>query len=276
MSVRVRRFDIGKDSKLEAINRFLLEEGIRSADVLHVQVNPLGPDRTELVLVIEDSSAPRVILTFPTDGQGGVAPGSQIIITFSEPIQALASGDVEVFNITTNTLVPISEYTIDNSDVGLTRGIVRINDTGPDSAPLADYLQDGNVFRVTLKTTIKDLNGNTMEEPYDLIFTSSLSQATLDFDGDNVAAGSFSNVSLNQWEATITPARVTLSDTSLFSLTLRDDLAESVVGFEPRIQRTGASFKIVLEHVSKLLTPEPTAVLPTGLSVEWGIINGLG
>jgi hypothetical protein len=155
MSVKVRRFDIGKDSTLSAINKFLLEQGVRSADVLHIQTNPLGPDRTELILIIEDSSAPRVILTFPSDGQAGVAPGSQIIVTFSEPIQALASGDVEIFNITTNTTVPSSEYTIDNTDVGLSRGIVRINDTGPDSAPLANYLQDGNVFRVTLQTTIK-------------------------------------------------------------------------------------------------------------------------
>jgi hypothetical protein len=276
MAVRVRRFDIGKDSSLEAINRFLLEEGVRSADVLHVDINPLGPDRTQIILVIEDSRAPRIILTFPTDGQAGVGPGSTVIATFSEPIQALASGDIEIFNITTNTLVPSTEYTINNTDVGLNRGIVRIEDTGPDTAVDANYLQDGNTFRVTFKTSIKDLDGNTMEEPFDLIFTSSLSQSSLDFDGDNVGAGSFTNPSLNQWEAIVTPARITISDTTLFQLTLRDDLGESLAGFTPHIDRTGASFTIRLEHDNKLLTPEPTAVLPTGLSIEWLAINGLG
>jgi len=269
MAIRIRRFTIGKGSNLDPINRFYLEEGIRSADVLHVNISELGRDRVEYVITYEDSTAPRVIATFPTDGQRGVAPGTTVLAIFSESIQSLTSADIEIFNITDMVTVPSIDYTIDSSLAGERRGVIQIIDSG-------GYLLNQKTYRITFKTSIQDLAGNNMEEPFDLIFTASTSLADLDFDGSNVGAPSFANPSLNRWEVIVTPARLTITDDTVFQLTMRADTGDETAGFNPKIERTGASFKIVLEHDFVNQVPEPTAVLPTGLSVEWLAANGLG
>ena len=269
MAVRIRRFTIGKGSNLDPINRFYLEDGIRSADVLHVNISELGRDRVEYVITYEDSSSPRIIATFPTDGQRGVAPGTTVLAIFSESIQALSSGDIEIFNITDMVTVPSIDYTIDNSLVGERRGVVQIIDSG-------GYLLNQKTYRITFKTSIQDVSGNNMEEPYDLIFTASTSLAELDFDGDSILAPAFANPSLNRWDVIITPARLSITDDTVFQLTMRADAGDETAGFNPKVERTGASFKIVLEHDFVNQMPEPTAVLPTGLSVDWLAANGLG
>lgn len=275
MPVRVRRFAIGKGSDLDPINRFYREEGVRDVDVLHVQMSNLGKDRVEYVVTYVDSGAPRVIATFPLEGQRGVAPGSTLLFVFSEPIQPLVSSDLEIRNLTTSTVVPPSEFTIVNTDVGLDRGQLRIEDPSGGTGP--NYLLNNNTYQVTLKTTIQDLDGNTMEEAFILVFTASTSLADLEFDGDRVAAGALTPTILNEWEVTVTPSRLSLDADSQIHLSLRDDTGgDDLAGFTPSSQRTGASFKIILEHDNKLLVPEPTAVLPTGIQVEWTVINGLG
>lgn len=268
MAVRVDRFEIGKGTSLKELNRFLLERGVRSADVLNVQVNPLGPDKTEYLVMREDSDRPRVVSTIPLDGQFGIGPGTTVLAIFSEPIQAVTSGDVEVFNVTDNVLIPAVSYTIDNSQVGESRGILRIEDSG-------GYQENGKIYRVTFKTTIQDLDGNTMEEPYDLIFTVSTSQATLDFDGGRVGAGSFANPTLNRWEVIVTPVRLTHTSATLLDLTFEHEDGGELAGFNLHAEKLGPSFRVVIEHDFKNQVPEPTGILPTGVQVHWKAVNGL-
>lgn len=269
MALQVRRFETGKGASLDAINRFLLEQGIREADVLKTNINHLGPDKTEYFILLRDSSAPFIVATFPTDGQTGVGPGTTILAIFSERIQAVGSGDIEVFNITDNVVVPAVDYTIDNTQVASqTRAVLRIEDSG-------DYQEDGKVYRVTFKTTIRDLAGNTMEEPFDLIFTVSTSQAALDFDAGIVPAAGFANPALNRWEAIVTPIRLTLTPATQVQLTFQGDSGEVIAGFHPHVEKLGASFRIAIDHDFTNQVPEPTAILPTGLGVQWTAIKGL-
>lgn len=268
MALQVRRFDLGKGSSLDAINRFLREEEIRRDDVLQVDINQLGKDRAEYLLLIRDSRAPFIVATLPADGETGVGPGTTIVAIFSEPIQPVASGDIEIFNITDNVLVPAVDYTINNAQVGQSRGILRIEDSG-------GYQLDGKVYRITFKTTIKDLDGNTMEEAVDVIFTVSTSQSALDFDGGIISAASFTNPSLNRWEVIVTPVRLTLTPSTLIELTIQGSSGEEIAGFNPHVEKLGASFRIAIDHDFVNQVPEPTGILPTGLGIQWLATKGL-
>jgi hypothetical protein len=268
MALSVRRFDLGKGSSLDAVNRFLREEEIRRDDVLQVNINQLGKDHAEYLLLIRDSRAPFIVATLPADGETGVGPGTTLVAIFSEPIQPVVSGDVEIFNITDNVLVSAVNYTIDNAQVGQSRGVLRIADTG-------GYQIDGKVYRVTYKTTIKDLDGNSMEEAVDVIFTVSVALSSLDFDGGIVSALSFTNPSLNRWEVLVTPVRLTLTPSTLIELTFQGNSGDELTSFTPHVEKLGASFRIVLEHDFKDQVPEPTGILPTGIGIQWLAVKGL-
>jgi hypothetical protein len=270
MPIRVERFPVGKDTTLERLNRFLLQKQIGENDIISIDIARRGQDSLEYVLTYFDGAAPRIITTFPTDGQGGIAPGTSIIVTFSEPVQAMTTADVVIVNINDNITVAGTEYTIDNTSAG--SGIIRINDPSGGTGPV--YLIDQKTWRFTFQTTIRDLDGNTMEQSYDLVFSTSTSQSELDFDGDN--AGGFSAEGLNQWATSVTPSRLSLIPTTNIQLTMQSALSEELAGLTPHVERTGSSFRIVLEHDNKLLSPEPTGVLPTGITVDWLAINGLG
>jgi hypothetical protein len=274
MAIRVAKFQIGKDRKLEDLNRFLSEQGLRSANILHVQVSQLGRDRVEYILTYEDNTNPFVVLTIPSDGDTTVGPGATITAIFSEPIQNISVTDIEIFNLTTSTVVPTSHYLVDNSDAAdIPRGIIRIQDAG---APSSQYLLDQNAYRITFKTTIKDLAGNNMEEAHDIIIAISRGLNAITLDGGRVSA--FTNPSLNRWEAIVTPVRISFGELTDLQLSMRGDEGSEFdafnVHYEPLVAPSG-SFRIVLEHGNRLITPEPTGILPSGMAIDWLAANGL-
>jgi hypothetical protein len=268
MAIRVRKFEIGKDRALDDVNRFLSNAGLRSADIIDTNLAS-QIDKTTLTIIYEDSSAPRVLQTIPSQGDPTVAPGTSVVVIFSEPIQNVTTADISIRNLTDAVDVSDTSYTIDNSEASANQGVIRILDT-------PGFLVDQKAFRITLLTSIQDLAGNNMEEPYDLVFGASVGAGALTFDGGQES--SFSNPSLNRWETSVTPTTVTFSAATLLQLTMQGPDGMDADGFnihyEPLVSPTG-TFRIVVEHGNHLSVPEPTAVLPTGFEVDWLAVNGL-
>lgn len=268
MAIQVRKFEIGKDRALDDVNRFLTNRGLRTADIIDVNIAS-QVDKTTLTIMFEDSSAPRVIQTIPSQGDPTVAPGTTVVVIFSEPIQNVTTADISIRNLTDAVDVPDTSYTIDNSEASANQGVIRILDT-------PGYLIDQKAFRITLEVTIQDLAGNNMEQPFDLVFGANVGAGALTFDGGRES--SFANPSLNRWETSVTPTTISFTTASNLQLTMLGPDGMDADGFnvhgEPLISPSG-SFRIVVEHGNHLSTPEPTAVLPTGFEVDWLAVNGL-
>ncbi len=165
MALKVQRFDIGKDTTVVPINRFLKRTGLRSSNIISTQVTKLGRDRSILVITYDDTTTPFVVTSFPGQGASNVATGTTLTFVFSEPIQPPISSDVTVYDVTADATVDSSDYTIDTSDVGdEDGGILRITDSG-------GYLAAGKIYRVTLLSTIRDEEGNRMAENFVLTFS---------------------------------------------------------------------------------------------------------
>lgn len=266
MAIRLRKFEIGKDRDLSDINRFLINQGLRVADIVDVSIAS-QIDKTTLTVMYEDSSAPRVSQTIPGQGSDSVAPGTSVVVIFSEPVQNLSTADITITNLTDATAVSDTLYTIDNAEAS--NGVVRILDT-------PGYLIDTKAFRITLETSIQDIAGNNLETAFDLVFGSSIGAGALTFDGGRES--SFSNPSLNRWATSVTPAKLSFSSSTSLELTMRGLDGSEYDGFnihyEPLVSPTG-TFRIVVEHGNRLVTPEPTGILPTGFEVDWVAINGL-
>jgi hypothetical protein len=268
MAIRVTKFPVGKGFSLDNLNRTLLDLGLRASNVLNASAVQLGTDQVDLVLTYDDTTAPFVVATIPSDGEQ-IAPGGEVIVIFSEPIQAVTVSDIEIFNITDSVTISTSLYAIDNSQAGDRKGVIRIQDTG-------GFLVDQKAYRYSLLTTIKDTSGNTMLEPYDLLITVSRSGAVLSFDGGRVS--SFTNPNLNRWEAQITPTRITLSELTNVQLTPNTSPDGDADGFNVHYERLispSGALRIVVEHGNRLILPEPTGILPSGYAVDYLMVNGL-
>jgi hypothetical protein len=268
MAIVVRKFAVGKDADLGPLNRFLTENGIKQANVLHVEVVQLGRDRAEYVLTYQDVTAPFLVMTIPADGDSQIGEGTTIVATFSEPLTLVTVDDIEITNVTDGTTVSTSDYTIDNTDVAAQRGTIRIIDSG-------SYITAGKAYRITFKTSITDLAGNPLSTTEDVLLGAATTFTDLTVDGGKVLAAGFANPSLNRWTATVTPTRLTFSDSTLLELAFRGGTDEEFDGFNVHAEQTGASFVVVIEHGNRLITPEPTGVLPTGARVDWTALNGL-
>jgi len=268
MAIVVRKFNVGKDADLGPLNRFLTENGIKQANVLHVDLIQLGRDRVEYVLTYQDITAPFLVMTVPADGDSQIGEGTTIVATFSEALTLVTVDDILITNVTDSVTVASSEYTIDNTDVAATRGTIRIIDSG-------GYLESGKAYRITFKTSITDLAGNPLTAVEDIIVGVATTFTDLTLDGGKVLAAGFANPSLNRWTATVTPTRLTFSDSSLLEIAFRGATDEEFDGFNVHTEQSGSSFVVVLEHGNRLITPEPTGILPTGLRIDWKATNGL-
>lgn len=266
MALKIQKFEIGKDRDLSDINRFLINRGLRVADIVDVSIAS-QIDKTTLTVMYEDSSAPRVTQTIPGQGAGSVAPGTSVVVIFSEPVQNLTTADITITNLTDSTSVSDTLYTIDNAEAS--NGVIRILD-------LPGYLIDTKAFRITLETSIQDIAGNNLENAFDLVFESSIGAGALTFDGGR--ASTFNNPTLNRWTTSVTPAKLSFSASTALELTMRgldgSDYDGFNIHYEPQVTPTG-TFRIVVEHGNHLVVPEPTGILPTGFEVDWVAINGL-
>jgi len=269
MAIVVRKFAVGKDADLGPLNRFLSENGLRQANVLHVDLVQLGRDRVEYVLTYTDTTAPFLVLTSPADGDSQIGEGTTVVATFSEPLNLVTVDDVAITDMNAGTLVATNLYTIDNTDVAASRGTIRILDSG-------GYLESGKSYRITFKTSITDLAGNPLDKVTDVILGVATTFSDLTFDGGQVLASEFTNPSLNRWTATVTPTRLTFSDLTLLSLAFRGATDDELDGFNVHAEQTGASFVLILEHGNRLTSgPEPTGILPTGARIDWLATQGL-
>ncbi|NIQ78491.1 MAG: hypothetical protein GTN93_10435, partial [Anaerolineae bacterium] len=266
MAIVVKKFSIGKNRTLDELNRFFLENELRTANIISVEVQTLSSDTTDYILTYEDTTAPFVFSTNPTQGQSGVSEGATITIIFSEPIQTVTNSDVEITNLSDSVVVSTTRYILDNSGIGDDQGTLRIVDSG--GTP--PYLEAGKAYRVSLKTTIVDLAGNPLETEFNLFFGVGTTLVNLTFDGGTECV--FSNPSLNRWETTVTPSTISFTNETIVQLTLKGQTGAELDGFnlhyEPIAAPTG-TFRIVLEHGNRLQTPEPTGILPPGTCVDW-------
>jgi hypothetical protein len=156
MSVQTRKFEFQKDVPVEEINRFYQESNIDRTQILNVQVIQKTPNAGVYMITYEDIIQPYVVGTSPANGASGVPAGTQIIVQFSEAVQPVLAVDVEV----TRNGVPVVVVDGDIVTSGAKVTISNMIDT--------TY---GASYVVTLKTSIEDLNGNNMAQPYVLQFT---------------------------------------------------------------------------------------------------------
>lgn len=103
-----------------------------------------------------DEDGPTVILSSPTNGAAGVAPGSAITITFSESVQA---STVNATNISLKL----------TSSGAVVAGTLAFNGTNIVTfTPSAPLVQGNYTFTVN---NVKDLGGNSMPAPFVITFT---------------------------------------------------------------------------------------------------------
>lgn len=162
--IKVRKFRAGKEARLEVIDRFYREQGLNSTTLLSVVTNQLGPDRVEYVVTYDDTTAPTIETTFPGNGVSAIALGTTLILVFSKPMTNLVVADVTIFNVTTSTTIATTAYTIDNTNAGDTKGLIRITDS-------TSYQVANTLYRITLNTTITDTSGNALAAAYVFHFT---------------------------------------------------------------------------------------------------------
>jgi hypothetical protein len=162
--IKVRKFRAGKEARLEVIDRFYRDNGLNSTTLLDVTTTPLGPDRVEYVVTYDDTSTPTVETTFPGNGDRAIALGTTMVIVFSKAMNNLGVADITIYDVTNDATIATSEYTINNTNAGDTKGLIRVSDSG-------SYLVANTLYRVTLNTTITDTDGNTLASPYIFHFT---------------------------------------------------------------------------------------------------------
>lgn len=152
MAVRTERFKYSKDFPVDEINRFFEDNQIDRTQIIATGVVQLSPNSMAFFVTYQDVISPYVVGSSPPDGASSVVINTPIILQFSESIQAASAAD---FSLTRNgTPVVLTDPGITISTVG---SVVTI--TGAiDSTYGASYA-------LTVKTSIKDLNGNPMTAP---------------------------------------------------------------------------------------------------------------
>lgn len=263
MAIQVRQFSVGKDTDLSRINRFFQEAGLKPANIISIELVEQGRDRATLIVTYEDITAPRLLLTLPADGDTNVAVGTPIIAIFSEAIQNVTTADIAIRDVTNGSDISTALYSIDNTGASLDRGEIRIVDEG--------YMTANVIYRITFKTSIKDLAGNALAEQESILLGLSVVASNLSFDGGEISAFTL-NTALgnNRYEAIVTPSRVSYSDSSILHLDLRapeDTFLNEFQIFHEQIASPTGSFRSVIQA---------SGTLPTGdISLVWSIIEGL-
>ena len=176
MAIRTVKFELPKEVPIERINQFFVDTRIDRTQILNIAVIQKTPNTSVFMLTYEDIAAPYVLGTSPANGADGIPTGIDIIIQFSEPVQAVVPADVEV---TRNGVVisplPALDITTSGSKVTLKNVVSTVY---------------GANYVVTLNTTIKDLVGNPMSNIYVFQFTAiSQINSLIKKGGNTVPAG---------------------------------------------------------------------------------------
>jgi len=108
-----------------------------------------------VVLAGVDSQSPLLVAVEPSSNELSVATNGSIVVTFNEPIK-VDVGWANVFKISTDSTDVTGTYEQSENSVSFT----------PDSDLLSDTL-----YRVELSTSITDVVGNPLMEPYEWSFT---------------------------------------------------------------------------------------------------------
>lgn len=245
MSVNIRKFELGKEVPIERVRQFYEAARLDRTQVLDVSVIQKTPNAAVYLLTYEDVMAPYVVGTSPANGATGIPTNSNIIIQFSEAVQNIVPADVEVLKNGVPVVLGAGDIT--------TAGAVVTISSAVDATPNANYV-------VTLKTTIKDVVGNTMEYPYVFSFTTATQLAGLAFKADHITPDA----------ADVAAGYVDISFTSAFTNS-NYDLAEPsfhwgapVSGVVFRVtNKTAGGFRLNFDFL-----------FPLGASLEWMAIYG--
>lgn len=151
MAVRTERFKYSKDFPVDEINRFFEDNAIDRTQIIATGVVQLSTNSMAYFVTYEDVIAPYVVGISPPDGASSVIISTPIIIQFSEALKSPV-GPTD-FSLTR-----------DGADVDLT-GLVSLAGSVVTIAAGAIDGTYGASYVLTVKTSIKDLNGNPMAQP---------------------------------------------------------------------------------------------------------------
>lgn len=243
MSIKIEKFEVGKDTTIVPINRFLKRTGLRSSNIISTELVTLGRDRSLMFITYDDNTTPYVINTFPSQGAENVALGTTAVFVFSEPIQPPGSADVVIYNVTDDVTVSNTLYTLDTSDSGdEAGGILRIIDSG-------DYLEGSHIYRITLESTITDEAGNQMTEDFTLTFSMVADPAVVT--DPDVTSAQIVTMTAGNRNMTVTTLRKYTSKPVLQVTTERERVYSSIVD-SSIVQNpdTTWNFEVAVSHIA--------------------------
>lgn len=170
MAIRTVKFELSKDISVNAINEFFRANSLDQTQVLNMGVVQKGDNTATILITYEDITAPYVVSTFPENGFSNVPVSTDIVIQMSEQVDTVqwlntAATDIEIRKngalLDPTLLIPAGAVTPAGGSWPSSAFTIE-NAVGTDTAA---------VYQVTLKTTIEDVLGNTMEVPYVFVFT---------------------------------------------------------------------------------------------------------
>lgn len=168
MSIKTVKFQLGKEISVKEINEFFRTAGLDRTQIIHAALIQKSPNTAAYLITYEDITAPYVVGTFPENGFTNVPLSSDVVVQMSEQVDTVqwtngASTDIEVRK--NGTLV-------DPSVVG--GSVTPSAGSWPSSGFTIQNAVDDTanaVYQITLKTTIEDTLGNTMQVPHVFAFT---------------------------------------------------------------------------------------------------------
>lgn len=168
MAIRTEKFELGKEVSVKAINEFFRVNRLDRTQVLSVGVVQKSQNAAVYLVTYEDVKAPYVVSTSPGNGFTDVPLISDIVILMSEAVTTVQ------WTNTSSTDIEVRRDGVLVDPVAEGGSVTPLAGSWPSSGfSINNAIDDtaGAVYQVTLKTTIADSNGNTMELPYVFIFT---------------------------------------------------------------------------------------------------------
>lgn len=181
-----------------------------SRNVRDAAGNPMGVDYT-LVFTTGDATSPTIITVVPANGATGVAIGTTVKVTFSEPMNALT--------------ITASTVTLKNTATGVAVPATVVYDAATVTATLTPTspLSVGTNYTVTVSTAARDVSGNGLASQFISTFTTVTPDTTRPTVTAIVPASGATGVPANtnvqvtfsepMDQATITAATITLKNT---------------------------------------------------------------
>lgn len=134
-------------------NYYILISGGAFRDAAGNPSAPITNNSSWNFLIAGDNTAPTVTSVSPANGATGVAVASNLVLTFSENVEEITGGQIELKKYTDNSVV--ETFTLPSAKVSTSGNTATIN-------PTNDLAGNTKFYVTVANSTFKDLAGNSM------------------------------------------------------------------------------------------------------------------